>query len=100
MEGIYQQFYAPIFMLNIVAIINNEAQQSIHEKLANPKHKYKYHCQNVYRHVRDKIRALINNRNVYKILSGLVKKIVQLVVAIVVERTFTKEKKVATNHHF
>ena len=72
MRGIYQQFYAPIFMLNIVAIINNEAQQSIDEKLPDTKHKYKYHCQNAYRHVRDKIGALINNRNIYKILSNLV----------------------------
>jgi len=72
MKGIYQQFYAPIFMLNIVAIINNKAHQSIDQKLDYPKHKYKYHCQNVYRHVRDKIGVLIINRNVYKILSNLV----------------------------
>lgn len=76
MEGIYQEFYAHIFMLNMVALVGNEAQQIIDEKLAHRKRKYKYNWQNAYRHVRDKIVILINNRNVYKILNDLVKKII------------------------
>jgi hypothetical protein len=93
MQGIYQEFYAHIFMLNMVAIVGNEAQQIIDEKLDERKHKYKYNWQNAYRHVRDKIVALINNRNVYKVLSDLKKKIIQSVVAIVPDRAFTREKK-------
>jgi len=93
MEGIYLEFYAHIFMLNMVALVGKEAQQIIDEKLAHRKRKYKYNLQNAYRHVRDKIVILINNRNVYKILNDLVKKIIQSIVAIVPDRAFTREKK-------
>lgn len=93
MEGIYQEFYAHIFMLNIVAIIGNEAQQSIDVNVQERKYKYKYNWQNAYRYVRDKIVALINNRNVYKILNDLIKKIILSVVAIVPDRAFAREKK-------
>ena len=93
MEGIYQEFYAHIFMLNVVSIIGNEAQQRIEVKAHGRKHKYKYNWQNAYRNIRDKIVALINNRNIYKILSELKKKIILSVVAIVPDRAFTREKK-------
>jgi len=93
MEGIYQEFYAHIFMLNIVSIIGNEAQQRIDVKVHGRKHKYKYNWQNAYRNIRDKIVALINNRNIYKILNDLIKKIILSVVAIVPDRAFAREKK-------
>ena len=92
MEGIYQEFYAHIFMLNIVAVLGNEAQQSIDVKVKERKHTYKYNWQNAFRHVRDKIVALINNRNVYKILNDLIKKIALSVVAIIPDRAFSREK--------
>ena len=93
MEGIYQEFYAHIFMLNMVSLIGNEAQQSIDVKVTERKHKYKYNWQNAYRYVRDKMVALVNNKNVYKILHDLVKKIELSVVAIIPGRAFAREKK-------
>ncbi|MEO7486670.1 MAG: IS4 family transposase [Ferruginibacter sp.] len=92
-EGIYQEFYAHIFMLNVVAIMGNEAQQSIDVKVKERKHKYKYNWQNAYRYVRDKIVALVNNKNIYKIINDLVKKIALSVVAIISGRAFAREKK-------
>ncbi len=92
MEGIYQEFYAHIFMLNVVAILGNEAQQSIDVKVKERKHKYKYNWQNAYRHVRDKIVMLLNSRNVYKILNDLIKKIALSVVAVITDRSFSREK--------
>ena len=93
MEGIYQEFYAHIFMLNIVALIGNEAQQSIDVNLKDRKHKYKYNWQNAYRYVREKVVALVNNRSMYKNLKELIGKIASSVVAVVPDRAFVREKK-------
>ncbi|MEO6729800.1 MAG: IS4 family transposase [Ferruginibacter sp.] len=92
-EGIYQEFYAHIFMLNIVAILGNEAQQGVDLKVKERKHKYKYNWQNAYRCVRDEIVSLITNRNIYKIIKDLIKKIALSIVAIVPDRAFAREKK-------
>jgi Transposase DDE domain len=93
MEGIYQGFYAHIFMLNIVALFGNEAQQSIDVKVKDRKHNYKYNWQNAYRYVRDKIVELVNNNNIYKNVEELLKKIAASIVAIVPDRAFIREKK-------
>jgi hypothetical protein len=92
MEGIYQEFYAHIFMLNIVAILGNEAQQDIDVKVKGRKHPYKYNWQSAYLHVREKIIALVNNTNLYKIINDLRKKIAQSIVAVIKERAFSREK--------
>ncbi len=91
-EGVYQEFYAHIFMLNIVAMLGNEAQQDIDIKVKDRKHAYKYNWQNAYLHVREKIIALVNNTNLYKIINDLIKKIALSVVAVIKERAFSREK--------
>ena len=91
-EGIYQEFYAHIFMLNIVAILGNEAQQAIDAKTKNRKYSYKYNWQNAFLHVREKMIALLNNTNLYKIINDLTKKIAQSIVAVINDRTFSREK--------
>ncbi len=92
MEGIYQEFYAHIFMMNIVAILGNEAQQSIDVKVKDRKRKYKYNWQNAYRYVRDKIVILLNSRNIYKTITELIEMIESSIVAIVPDRAFSREK--------
>jgi Transposase DDE domain len=91
-EGIYQEFYAHIFMLNIVAMLGNEAQQDIDVKVKSRKHAYKYNWQNAYLHVREKIIALVNNTNLYKIINDLREKIALSIVAVVKDRAFSREK--------
>lgn len=92
MEGVYQEFYAHIFMLNIVAMLGNEAQQDIDIKVKDRKHAYKYNWQNAYLHVRDKIIALVNNKNLYRIINNLLKMIALSVVAVIKDRAFSREK--------
>ncbi len=92
MEGVYQEFYAHIFMLNIVAMLGNEAQQDIDIKVKDRKHAYKYNWQNAYLHVRDKIIALVNNKNLYRIINNLLKTIALSVVAVIKDRAFSREK--------
>jgi hypothetical protein len=53
-EGIYQEFYAHIFMMNLVSILANDSQELIFEKTKERKQKYKYNWQNAFRFVRNK----------------------------------------------
>jgi hypothetical protein len=93
MDGVYQEFYAHIFMLNLVAILGNQAQQGIEEKMNKCRHKYKYNWQNAYRYTRDKIVALANQWNIANILNELIEKIRMSVIAIIPNRAFSREKK-------
>ena len=47
-EGIYQEFYAHIFMMNLLAIIGQDAQHGIDKQTQNRKIKYTYNWQNAY----------------------------------------------------
>ncbi len=60
-EGVYQEFYSHIFMLNLVELISTEAQQIIDSKTKNRKYKYKYNWQNAYRYLRNRIIELIHS---------------------------------------
>jgi hypothetical protein len=91
-EGVYQEFYAHIFMLNVVAILGNEAQQSIEAKAKDRKYAYKYNWQNAYRHVRDKIVVILNSKRIHNIIKDLIANIVQSVIAIIPDRAFNREK--------
>ncbi len=91
-EGIYQEFYAHIFMLNIVALIGNEAQDKIDASMNQRKYAYKYNWQNAFLYVREKIVSLVNSKNLYKIINDLVQKIALSVVAVIENRKFAREK--------
>ena len=91
-EGIYQEFYAHIFILNLVSIMGNEAQVKIEKETEGRTRDYKYNWQNAYRHVRERIIQLINNRNLYKIINDLIQKIALSVVAVIKGRKFSREK--------
>lgn len=53
-EGVYQEFYAQVFMMNLVTLIGNDAEEKIIEKTTGRKLKYKYNWQNAFRFVRNK----------------------------------------------
>lgn len=91
-EGICQEYYAHIFMMNLVTIIGNEAQQEVDIKTEKRKHKYKYNWQNAFRHVRDKIVQLINGFDIRNILNDLFTLIAKSPVAIKPNRSFSREK--------
>ena len=77
---------------NIIAMPGNEAHQDIDVKIKDRKHPYKYNWQNAYLHLREKIIALVNNTNLYKIINYLIKKKALSVVAVIKDRAFNREK--------
>jgi hypothetical protein len=63
-EGVYQEFYAHIFMMNLVTLIGNETQQEIEIKTVKRKSEYKYNWQNAFRFVRNQFVSLFHLGNI------------------------------------
>ncbi|MCR6642398.1 MAG: transposase, partial [Sporocytophaga sp.] len=53
-EGIYQEFYSHIFMMNLVELVARDAGEEITKKTKERKLKYKYNWQNAFRYLRNK----------------------------------------------
>lgn len=59
-EGVYQEFYAHIFMMNLVTLLGNEAQQEIEVETINRKGSYKYNWQTAFKLVREEFASIFN----------------------------------------
>lgn len=100
-QGVYQEFYAHIFMMNLVAILGNEAAPEIETQTAARKHKYKYNWQNAFRFTREKMIEIFWTGNVAEAINDILSKIKKSLIAIVknrnFERVFKKKKKTRVN---
>jgi len=90
-EGVLQEFYAHIFLMNFIAIVTAVAQDSINEKTKHRKQQYKCNWQNAYRFVRETIIELLAVKNIKKILDKLLQQIESSVIAIRKNRTFKRK---------
>lgn len=91
-KSIYQEFYANVFMYNLVCILGDEAQVEIEKTTKNRKLKYKYNWQNAYRFTREKLLILLNKKFVFNDLCELIKEIRNSIIAIVPQRNFPRSK--------
>lgn len=91
-KSIYQEFYANVFMYNLVCILGSEAQVEIEEKTKNRKREYKYNWQNAYRFTREKILLLLNSEVVVNYLYNLVKEIGKSMISIIPDRNYPRNK--------
>lgn len=100
-EGIFQEFEAHIFMINLVAIMGTDAQEIIDRDKKNRKHRYKYNWQNAFRFVRNSIIQLLIYQDLKDIVNDLVLQIARSVVAIKPQRSFSRirVKKTKTRLH-
>ena len=91
-KSIYQEFYANVFMYNIVCILGAEAQVKIEAKTKKRKRKYKYNWQNAYRFTREKILFLLNIELSANHLCRLIEEIGKSMISIVPERNYPRNK--------
>lgn len=89
-EGIFQEFEAHIFMMNLVAVMGVAAQQEVEYKCNKRKLKYKYNWQNAYRFIRNKIVLLLNLSIIDDIIEELLTLIERSVVAVKEDRSFPR----------
>lgn len=88
--GIFQEFEAHLFMMNLVGVMGNIAQEEIAKKYSKRKLRYKYNWQNAYRIIRSKIISLLNELETEHIIENLIKLITASVVAIKPDRSFPR----------
>lgn len=89
-EGIFQEFQAHLFMMNVVSIMGNAAQQEVEKKCSSRKLKYKYNWQNAFRFVRNKIIEIVNFRNTEQLIEQLIAQIATSIIAVKPERSFPR----------
>jgi hypothetical protein len=90
-EGIYQEFYAHILAMNMVALTGMAAAKEIKKKIAKRKLTYKYNWKNAFLQFRAKIVKLFSQERVTKILDKLVIKVARNLVAVKTGRKFSRK---------
>lgn len=88
-EGIFQEFEAHIFMINLVALLGIQAQREI-DRNKKRKLKYKYNWQNAFRFVRKVIIQILNTPNPKHIIQSLIKLIASSKIPIKPDRSFAR----------
>lgn len=94
-QGIYQEFYAHILAMNMVALAGIAATEQIEMKSTKRKKKrklvYKYNWKNAFLQLRKRIVELFSRESVEKILEILVDKIARKLVAVKKGRKFSRK---------
>ncbi len=99
-EGIYQEFYSHIFMMNLTTLIGNQAQESIMFQTRNRKYRYQYNWTNAYKFIKYSFVKLFQAIDIESIIDEIIDKIRTSVVGIVPERKFTRQTQSIKKHRF
>jgi hypothetical protein len=91
-KGIYQEFYAHIFMLNLTSLLGNQAQKQITQRTRKRKFDYQYNWQNAFKFVRNKFISLIKLIDIQIIIDEILTKINNSITAIRHGRSFERIK--------
>ena len=89
--GVFQEFYAHIFCMNMVALVGNIANELIEQKTRHRKWKYKYNWKNAYRFVREKIIGFLFYKMADKLLDQLIAQIFSSTIPIKPDRHFARD---------
>lgn len=90
-QGIYQEFFAHIFCLNMISLAGKQAEKKIEQQTRKRKLEYKYNWKNAYRFWRDKMVDFLNLEEIEKIIKLLIHQIASSVVAIKPNRNFKRD---------
>lgn len=91
-KGIYQEFYAHIFMLNLTSLLGNQVQKQITQRTKKRKLTYQYNWQNAFKFVRDQFINLIKTANIQIVIDKILTKINNSITAIKDGRSFERIK--------
>ncbi len=90
-EGIYQEYYAHILAMNMVALAGMATEKQIKKKTRKRKLAYKYNWINAFLHVRANIIELFSRESVATLLDNLITNISRSLVAIKKGRKFSRK---------
>lgn len=92
-EGIFQEFYAHVFFMNLVAITGQLAQNIVEYKTKKRNLVYKYNWQNAYRCIRKNLLQFLYLKSIKNLLDKLLEQISNAVTAIRKGRSFERKKR-------
>jgi hypothetical protein len=102
--GIYQEYYAHIFLMNVISFLSIISNKKETRKYKNRKYQYKVNWQNTYRLVRTNLLNILSKLFHETHLEKLIEKIVFSVIPIIPDKTFTRDMRHASNkgriHHY
>jgi hypothetical protein len=90
-EGILQEFYAHIFLMNLVALFGQIADRQIKQKTSRLKYQYKYNWKTAFLTIRDKLHELLKAINVKPIFDWIINSMIKFKVVIKPNRSFIRE---------
>lgn len=92
-EGIYQEFYAHVFCMNLVSLVGQCAQDMIATKTGERRWKYKFNWSNAYKFVRRKMGRFLSLKWIHRLIKELVEDISSSLVAIKPDRSFIRDNR-------
>lgn len=91
-RGVYQEFYAHIFMMNLVGLHGIIANASIEKKTAHRVHRYTYNWKNGYRFVRASlVKVMSKINNISKYIEWIIDHLQLSLIAIKPGRSFVRD---------
>lgn len=91
--GVFQEFYAHIFCMNMVGLTGSIANRQITAKTKHRKYRYKYNWKNAYRFLREKILDFFQFQEIIQWLDSLVEEITTSIIYIKPGRSFARDMK-------
>lgn len=91
-QGVYQEFYAHIFIMNLVGLQGMIARQQINEKTKRRKYSYTYNWKNGYRFIREKIVDILSQiKRIPHLIDELSERFAKSLIAIKPGRKFNRD---------
>lgn len=97
-EGIYQEFYSHIFMMNLTHLIGIEAQKTIEIKTKGRKYRYKYNWSNAFKFIQNSFVQLFKSNDLEAVIQMITRQIENSVIAIVPNRSFVRQTHSTKKH--
>lgn len=99
-EGVYQEFYSHIFMMNLTTLIGTQAQKTIETKTKRRRLAYKYNWSNAYKFIQNSFVELFRNHNTEAVIQFIISQIENSINAIKPNRKFVRQTQSITKHRF
>ena len=99
-EGIYQEFYSHIFMMNLTTLIGMDAQKAIDAKTKGRKYRYKYNWSNAFKFVQNSFINLFKEDDIGTVIETIIRQIEKSMIAIVPNRKFERQTHSIKKHRF
>lgn len=89
-DGIYQEFYSHIFMMNLTTLLGCLAQKAISNKAKNRKYQYKYNWSNAYKFLKGHWLQIYLHKNIICVINKIIQLIEKSVIAVIPNRSFNR----------